>query len=102
MVGYPIVGLKKTVKELNNCPDGFHLEVWGCCNKDACFVWTSELLTSDEWTEDRMVGHVKLDPDMHEYARAIMDNAGRVASKTELIIEACEQMRRNFGYAEVD
>lgn len=102
MVNYPIVGLKKTVRELNNCPDGFHLEIWGCCNKDGCFVWSSDLLTSDEWTEDRQVGHVKLDSVMHETAQAIKDNCGRIASKTELIMEACEQMRRDFGYAEVD
>lgn len=97
-VNYPIVGLKKVVKDLNNCPDGFHYDVWAMCNKDACFVWTSDLLGQNDWSEDNKYNHIKLNSNMNEYAQAIKENCGRIASHTEILRGACNQLREEYGF----
>lgn len=60
-----IRNIRKTVSEYNSVPRGFHVEVWSSRAEDGAIeVWTSDLLTQNQWTENHAEGERRLDTEM--------------------------------------
>lgn len=76
MVGkMKIVGLNAALKDIRECPDLFHLEVWGRKVKEGVVeIWTSELLTENSWTEYKDSDYVR-----------ISDIASKIMFRTEYV-----------------
>ena len=97
---YPIAGLWMVLDDLEDCPEGYHYDVWALCAKDACYIWTSDLLGQNEWSEDNNHNHVKLNSRMHEVAQNIKEQCGRTASNTEILRQVCGELREEYGFKE--
>ena len=80
------------VGDLNNCPRGYHYDVYAQIEDGTVYLWTSDLLGVDDFTVDASPDHYCLSDDMI-YLRMKAEHSLRpVPSTTALVREAIEMM----------
>lgn len=49
---FKVNGFRKTIKEFNDVPAGFHVEIWACVDNDKKTIelYTSEYLSQNSWS----------------------------------------------------
>lgn len=79
-----IHGIRSVIQEMEDCPDGWHLEVWSSQEGDGIEVWTSGYLSPRNHTlYSRDCGYRRIDDAMH-----VLEADGVHVSPTALVRSA--------------
>ena len=86
-----IIGIRKTVGEMMDCPRGYHVEIWSEMNGDDIEVWASDILGPNDWTANHAESERDLTGTIGEIKYRAERHGERI-SNTDAIKQAAEEV----------